>query len=191
MSFEHNIKLPLERVGVLIGKDGNVKSMIEKRCGVRLDIDSEHGDVIIKGNKSIEEMEPFKAFELVTAIARGFSPEKAMLLLDEDNTLLIIDLKEYTGRSRSNLERIKGRIIGSNGKTRKLVEEYTDTDISVYGHYVSIIGKFDDIRVARDAIIMIINGNTHKSVYNMLDNNKRKRKLAGLKLWEDKYERYL
>jgi ribosomal RNA assembly protein len=187
MSFEYNIKLPLDRIGVLIGKDGNVKSMIEKHCNVKLDIDSEYGDVIIKGTKPIEKMEPFKAVGLVTAIARGFSPEKAMQLLDDNIMLQVIDLKEY-GRSRSNLERIKGRIIGSNGKTRRLIEEYTDTDISVYGHYVSIIGKFDDVRVASEAIIMIINGSAHKSVYAMLDNNKKRQKLERLKLWEDKYE---
>ncbi len=187
MSFEYNIKLPLDRIGVLIGKDGNVKSMIEKHCNVRLDIDSEYGDVRIKGTKPIEKMEPFKAVELVTAIGRGFSPENAMRLLNEDIMLQVIDLKEY-GRSRSNLERIKGRIIGSNGKTRRLIEEYTDTDISVYGHYVSIIGKYDDVRIASEAIIMIINGSTHKSVYAMLDNIKKRQKLERLKLWEDKYE---
>ncbi len=186
MSFEQSIKIPLDRVGVLIGKDGRVKDMIEKSCGVRLDIDSEHGEVIIRGNAPIERMEPFKAVELVTAIARGFSPDKAKRLLDEDTILQIIDLKEYTGKSRNALERIKGRIIGSNGKARRLIEELSEAYISVHGHYVAIIGKPEEVKIAMEAVTMLARGSMHKSVYNMLESARRRAKMERLKLWEDK-----
>ena len=186
MSFEQNIKIPLDRVGVLIGKDGKVKDIIEKSCGVRLDIDSEHGEVTIKGNAPIERMEPFKAVELVTAIARGFSPDKAKRLLDEDTILQIIDLKEYAGRSRNALERIKGRIIGSNGKARRLIEELSEAYISVHGHYVAIIGKSEEVKLATEAVTMLARGSMHKSVYNMLEIARRRAKMEKLKLWEDR-----
>ncbi|MEM2856507.1 MAG: KH domain-containing protein [Candidatus Nitrosocaldaceae archaeon] len=183
MSFIHNIKIPLDRVGVLVGKDGKVKEMIEKSCKVRLDIDGENGDIIIRSNASVEEMNPFKAVEVVTAIAKGFSPDRAKRLFDEDTILQVIDLKEYT-KSRESLERIKGRIIGSKGKSRRLIEELSGADISIYGHYVAIIGKEEEIRIANNAVSMLLHGSEHKSVYNMLQDARRKMKEDKMRLWE-------
>jgi rRNA processing protein Krr1/Pno1 len=54
----------------------------------------------------------------------------------------IIDLRLIFGRSESDIKRIKGRIIGTEGKTRKLIEELTEADVVVYGHTVGIIGGF-------------------------------------------------
>ena len=43
MSFEKLIRIPEDRIGVLIGKSGNIKSNIEKTCSVKLEIDSKMG----------------------------------------------------------------------------------------------------------------------------------------------------
>lgn len=72
MSFQHTLKIPRERIGALIGKGGRVKQQIEKRCGVEIEIDSETGDAIISGSKPVEQMEAFRAVEVITAISRGF-----------------------------------------------------------------------------------------------------------------------
>ncbi len=72
------LRIPSDRIGVLIGKSGKVKLKIEKTCGVSIDIDSESGETVIRSAGRIEDIQPFKAFEIVTAIARGFSPENAM-----------------------------------------------------------------------------------------------------------------
>ena len=78
MSFEKLVRIPEDRIGVLIGKSGKTKSKIEQTCSVKLDIDSDNGEVEVSGNASDEEFQIFKALEIVTAIGRGFSPEKAM-----------------------------------------------------------------------------------------------------------------
>ena len=44
MSFEKLIRIPTERIGVLIGKSGKIKSEIERACSVKLEIDSETGE---------------------------------------------------------------------------------------------------------------------------------------------------
>ena len=49
MSFEKLIRIPADRVGVLIGKSGKTKSKIEKTCSVKLDIDSKNGEVEVLG----------------------------------------------------------------------------------------------------------------------------------------------
>ena len=185
MSFEKLIRIPNDRIAVLIGKSGSVKSKIEKSCGINLEIDGTTGEVFIRSKGDIENLQPFKAMEIVTAIARGFSPENAITLLKEENTLHVIDLREFTGKSNSNVERIKGRIIGEGGRARRNMENLTGTYISIYGKTVSIIGKASKLRSAVDAISSISNGSVHSAVYSKLEAVNRKEKLEQMKLWED------
>ena len=49
MSFEKVIRIPAERVGVLVGRSGVAKARIEAACSVKLDIDSDTGEVLIEG----------------------------------------------------------------------------------------------------------------------------------------------
>ena len=185
MIFEKLIRIPSDRIGALIGKYGNVKSSIEETCFVELEINGETGEVFIKGVDSVEGISPFKAVEIVTAIGRGFSPDNAMKLLTDDNVLHVIDLREFVGKSKSQIERIKGRIIGEGGKARRNMEQLSGTTISVYGRTVSIIGSPKKLRLAVDAISLISQGCMHGSVYGKLESARRREKLEKLKLWEN------
>jgi len=183
-------KIPKDRIGALIGPEGEVKATIEKRLGVELGIDSETGDVTITLGK--EDQDPsmlFRAKEVVTAVGRGFSPDRAFRLIrDEDAVLEVIDLRELFGRSLSDLQRIKGRIIGQEGKTRRIIEEMTEADISVHGHTVSIIANTDQMEIAREAIQMLLQGSQHSTVYRFLHRKRRELKKKKLELWEKPYE---
>ncbi|MCP8323092.1 MAG: KH domain-containing protein [Candidatus Methylarchaceae archaeon HK02M2] len=185
MSFQRVLKLPQDRIGVLVGKKGAIKSEIERRCGITLSVNSKSGEVTIDSGKDIGRSETFKAVEIVMAIGRGFSPQRAFKLLDEDVVFSVVDLRDYSGKSNSSLKRIKGRIIGLGGKGRKTIEELTGTSISVFGHTASVIGKVDEVRSALEAIDMLASGSVHKSVYNMLQREKRKAKIDRMKLWEE------
>jgi len=181
------VKIPKERIGVLIGPDGQVKQRLEKRLKVKLDINSETGDITI--NLNPEAQDPsllFKAKDYVLAVGRGFSSERANKLLeDEDNMLTIIDLRAIFGRSQSDIKRIKGRIIGKEGKTRRIIEDLSETYISVYGHTVSIIGGVEQSEIAREAISMLIKGSQHVTVYKYLQRKRHELKKRRLQLWED------
>ena len=178
-------RIPRERIGVLIGANGNVKEYIERKLPVKLDINSETGDVIITLKEGAEDPSLlFKAKDVVLAIGRGFSPERAFRLLDEENCILeIIDLRSMLGRSESALKRIKGRIIGRDGKTRAIIEEMSGALVSVYGHTVAIIGDFDQVNVAREAVNMLINGSEHASVYRFLQRKRQEIKRRRFELW--------
>jgi len=183
-------RIPKDRIGALIGPDGQVKEDIEKRLGVELTIDSETGDVTITLAK--EDADPsllFRAKEVITAIGRGFSPDRAYRLIkDEDAVLEVIDLREIFGRSPSDLQRVKGRIIGQEGKTRRIIEELTEADVSVHGHTVSIIANMDQMEIAREAVQMLLRGSQHSTVYRFLHRKRRELKKKKLELWEKPYE---
>jgi ribosomal RNA assembly protein len=184
MSFEKLLRIPLDRVGVLIGKKGETKTRIEQSCGVTIAVDGQSGEVTVRST-SVEEGDPFRASNVIEAISRGFSPPRALKLLDPEMGLEILDLREYAGKSENNLERIKGRVIGLHGKSRRVLEELTKCDVSVYGKTVAIIGEQADLKLAKDAIGKLAAGSQHKSVYNMLQRARTKRKMERILLWED------
>ena len=185
MSYEKLIRIPTDRIGALIGKSGKTKKLIEQKCSVNLDIDSEGGEVIITTKKLTEDIEPFKAVEIVSAIGRGFSPDNAMKLLSGENSLHIIDLREFAGKSPDQIERVKGRIIGEGGTARLNIENLTNALITVYGRTVAIIGEPNQLRSAVDAISSLSTGSMHGPVYSKLESAKRREKAEKAQLWED------
>ncbi|PWR72252.1 KH domain-containing protein [Methanospirillum lacunae] len=171
--MQQETRITKERIGVLIGKKGITKREIEEKTKTVILVDSEEGLVSIEG----EEADGFlRAVEVVKAIARGFSPERAFRLFeDEDLYLELMELSDIAD-TPAKLERIRGRIIGRDGKSRSQIEDLTNTEISVYGKTVAIIGMIERVKVAREAIEMLINGVSHESVYAFLDRKKRELK---------------
>jgi len=159
-------KVPLERVGVIVGSGGSVLDMLRRRLGVSVRVDSSTGAVVIEPTSpSTPVSNLLKAKEFIDAIGYGFSPERAERLLDEDQVLVVVDLKSYVGDSENHLKRVKGRIIGEGGRARRNLEEITNTYISVGDTAVAIIGGFEEAEVARQAIEMLIEGRQHVTVY--------------------------
>jgi ribosomal RNA assembly protein len=185
------VKVPKERIGVLVGPNGMVRKHVEERLNVKLKIDSESGDVEI--SLTPEAPDPttlFRAKDVVTAIGRGFSAEHAFLLIDNEDALFeIIDLHESVGKSEADLKRLKGRVIGKEGRTRNLIEELTETRVSVYGHTIGIIGEGEQIEVAKQAIKMLLRGSLHATVYRFLHKKRRDLKKKKLELWKPSEER--
>ena len=70
-------------------------------------------------------------------------------------------------------------MIGTRGKTRRLIEELTGVDVSVFGHTVSLIGGPFEMAIAREAAVMLLRGSEHKTVYRFLE-----RKRADIKVYQ-------
>ena len=178
--------IPKDRVGVLVGPGGSVKSTIEEKLFVDLKIDSPSGTVEIGVKPHAPDPSgALQAKDVVLAIGRGFSPERAFRLFSEDNTLDIIDLNDFFGKNEAEIRRIDGRIIGREGKTRRILEELTGTAISVSGHTVSIIGGYEAVTMAKDALEKLIKGRQHGTVYKFLRRRRQEiKKEKALGLWE-------
>lgn len=163
-------KIPVERVGVLLGHSGSVKKEIEEKTRTILTVDKETGTVIIEpAFPTTTALELMKAQNVVRAIGYGFSPERAFRLLDEDQILEVIDVRQYVGDKPNHLKRVIGRIIGEEGKARRNLEELTGTFISVYEPYVAIIGDYETANIAKKAVEMLIEGRMHSTVYRYVD----------------------
>lgn len=163
--YSAELKIPRERVAVLIGKKGTTKKLIERRTRTRIEVTKE-GDVYISGEDSIDV---FNTSPIVKAIGRGFNPNIALTLLNENHILEIINISDYSKKSNKKFIRIKARLIGTKGKAWKVLEKLTMTDLSVYGKTVSIIGKVEDVIVAKGALEKLLKGAPHGNVYKFIE----------------------
>lgn len=178
MEFRHELKIPRERLAVLIGKSGEIKTKIERATKTKIKVDSDEGDIFITGEDGLSI---YAANEIITAIGRGFNPKRAMLLLKGDYVYEQINMNDYA-KTKKTLQRLKGRVIGAEGKCRKLIEELADCDICVYGKTIGIIGETECVAVAKRAIESLLMGSQHASVYRWLEkqrHNLKKKQLLG------------
>jgi ribosomal RNA assembly protein len=169
MEYEYILKIPKGRIAVLIGKEGEIKKEIESNTDTRMDIDSKNGEVKVMGE------DPLKLYitrKIIKAISRGFNPKTAQLLLKPDYILRIISLDEFI-KKKNHRKRLKGRVIGKEGKARKTIEELTDCNMCVYGKTISIIGFVEDVETAARAVILLLEGSPHSNIFRFLEKKKK------------------
>ncbi len=176
--METEIRVPDDRIGVIIGKEGEVKKKIEEKTGCKINV-KPYGVVEIVCDDAVGFL---KARDAINAIAHGFNPETAMKLLEGFRVLEIIDLSDYI--SDNAMQRVKGRIIGKGGKIRKNIEDMLGVDVSIYGKKVAIIGDPMNVNIAREAIMMLVEGAQHSTVQRFLENRRRELKMRELD-WQD------
>ncbi len=152
---------------MLIGTDGETIEEINELVNAEIEIDD--GEVRIEAED--DPFEEIRAYNIVKAIGRGFAPDRALRLLEDNSDLCVININDFTGGSDSRKEQLKGRVIGQDGHAREKLEKDTDTEIAVYGKTVSILGKVPNVEVARQAVTMLLEGRSHSTVYTYLKRN--------------------
>jgi len=173
------IRIPMERVAVLIGQNGETRKKIQQATRISLQINSDLGEVTFDDQSIENPLDIFKIENIIRAIGRGFSPENALLLLGNDMDLFIFDIHDYVGKRPSHIKRLKSRVIGTDGKTKRVLEELTESKISIYGHTISIIGNIFNIDITKKSIDMILSGSKHATVYRFVETNMKKLRMEG------------
>jgi|WetSurMetagenome_2_1015567.scaffolds.fasta_scaffold454705_1 ribosomal RNA assembly protein len=107
--------------------------------------------------------------EVIKAYGRGFDPPTALYLLSDDYELCIVDITEFAGKNKDRLGDLRGIVIGTEGKTRNLIEKYSEAKLAVQGKTVAILGKWSSVNVAREAVVMLLDGRKHGTVYKFLE----------------------
>ena len=184
MSSEFLVRIPLERIAVLIGPKGSIKKRIEELTECSLLIDSKTGDVIISVEEEIDDpVNMWRARDMVKAIGRGFSPQKVFMIKDSSWGFDLIQLRDFVGTSPNSLREVRSRVIGKKGRTRNIIEQITGGYISVFGNTIGIIAEFNKMKTLRDGIIRLVNGSKHSTVYKYLEEQMRELKGDQDKLW--------
>jgi len=137
------------------------KKKLENSLGVKIIVKKE--EVSIDGKPEDE----FIAEKVLDAISFGFPFSIALMIKIDDFIFEILNIKNYT--HRTDLERIRARIIGSGGKTLKTLTELTECNFQIKNNEVGIIGSPEYIKNAQDAVISIIRGSKQANVYSFLE----------------------
>ena len=178
-------RVPKDRIAVLIGVKGTTMKSIREACGCQdLFINSETGDVEVTWGQpgSYDPVKAMKLPDVVKAIGRGMAPKAAIRLFDDQHFFEMVDLRDFVGKRSNQQRRVRSRIIGSQGKVRKLIENLTDTEITIYKSTVVIIGEQEGLFAARQAIEMLAGGSEHGSVLGYLEKDRRKARLSNRSL---------
>ncbi|MCI4330634.1 MAG: KH domain-containing protein [Thermoplasmata archaeon] len=163
------VRIPEDRIGVVIGPGGRTKRDLERRTGTHIGIDPSDGAVTIEAPDDRDPLGVMIGRDIVLAIGRGFSPERADRLFKPDTYLGVIDIKRVTGRrEKAQMWRIRSRLIGSGGKARTRIEDLSGCSMSIYGNTVALIGQEQQLVQATRAVEMLLRGSEHSVVFHML-----------------------
>jgi len=164
MIYQESVLIPKKRIAVLIGEKGASKKSIEVAGNVKLRIDSKTGYVKIRARDAIAA---WQGANVVRAVARGFPPEIARKLFKPDYSYELISLEEFA-KNKNTLVRLRGRLIGKDGKARDKIQFLTQAQIRVQGKTVAILGESSCVAQARRAIEMLLSGSPHLRVFAFL-----------------------
>lgn len=142
-----------------------------------------------------EAINEFSASHVLEAMVFGFSAKKSLMLLEPDIELKIIKIKDNT--RRKDLEDVRSRIIGKEGKTKHTIENVSGCFLELNGNEVGILGPVEAMDSAVQALKNIIKGSKQANVYSYLERmNRTRRKLLnasddlGLKLKDKDLKSY-
>ena len=96
--------------------------------------------------------------------------------------LRIYDIREWVGRQPKQTKRMRGRLIGTNGRIRTLIEEFSNCEIAIYGSTVVVIGDSEGLELATPAIEGILRGSEHGTVLFGLEKDKKRQRLKSKNL---------
>ena len=173
-----SIRIPQDRVGTIIGTKGETKKMLQRISGIKIEVDTEGEVLIYDDAETADPLMALKIIDVIKAIGRGFAPDRATRLFDDDEYLEVVDLKEFVGGRNNQLSRIRGRIIGKDGKTRQIIEDLTGVYVTIYGNTVALIGNSVSLPVAKHAVEMLLNGSEHATVYHYLESQRPRLRIA-------------
>lgn len=151
------------------------KELLEKKL---------HAQIVLKGRVLTIETDPLNEFEaqrIFGAMNLGFSANDALKLLDEENSFITINIKDYA--NTKNLDVVRARLIGTHGKTKNTLEEITKCGIKVHNNHVGIIGPAESVEPALTAVTNIIKGTKQANAYKYLERINTQRKSTPHEKW--------
>ncbi|HJO14508.1 MAG TPA: hypothetical protein QGG70_00490 [Candidatus Pacearchaeota archaeon] len=143
------------------------KSRLQKELDIKLT--NRGKNVFVNGLADKE----FMAIEVLEAINLGFSADRALELKQNDFMLQTVHIKDIT--KRHDLDRVRARIIGSQGRTLKTLQNLTNCDLAMNDNEIGLIGPIQEMEDAVQAVTSLVQGSKQGNVYGRLERQRKKK----------------
>ncbi len=152
-----------------------------RKRGLKLEFNPKDLTVEFESDDAFVEL---KAKDVLTALGiGGVNYREALRLFSEEYILKIVDLSDITNDRERDIHRIMARIIGTDGKTKLIIEQITEVSMTIKDDKIYVIGTLEGVHLASEAIESIVRGAEHRKVYRLLEAGRRKIKEEKMKLW--------
>jgi ribosomal RNA assembly protein len=154
-----------------INKIKKTVPLIENK--IKINISFNKNSVSLKGN----ELNEFLTQKIIRAVDFGFDVRDALLLANEDFVLEFVEVKEHT--RRKNLRDVRARLIGTEGKAKRTIQNLTGSVIVISGNRVGLIVDSFHLDSSVQAIESLIHGAKHSNVFSYLEKQNINRQNIG------------
>ncbi|KDQ18005.1 hypothetical protein BOTBODRAFT_104778 [Botryobasidium botryosum FD-172 SS1] len=164
------IPMPPHRMTPLKNDWVNIFTPLTEILGLQVRMNVQKRSVEVQTSKHTKDTGAIqKGADFVKAYALGFDVNDAIALLRMDDLYLdSFEIKDVKTLHGDHLSRAIGRIAGQDGKTKYTIENASRTRIVLADTKIHILGSFQNIKIARDAIVSLILGSPPGKVYASL-----------------------
>ncbi|KAI0957983.1 pre-rRNA-processing protein pno1 [Taiwanofungus camphoratus] len=161
------IPIPPHRMTPLKKDWVNIFSPLTEMLQLQVRMNVQRRCVEIRTSKHTQDIGAIqKGADFVKSFALGFDVNDAIALLRLDDLYLdSFEIKDVKTLHGDHLSRAIGRIAGQDGKTKFTIENASRTRIVLADTKIHILGSFQNIKIARDAIVSLILGSPPGKVY--------------------------
>jgi len=166
-SETRRIPMPPHRMTPLKKDWLNIFGPLTEILGLQVRMNVQRRSVEIRTSKQTKDIGALqKGADFIKAYALGFDVNDAIALLRLDDLYLdSFEIKDVKTLHGDHLSRAIGRIAGQDGKTKFTIENTSRTRIILADTKIHIMGSFQNIKIARDAIVSLILGSPPGKVY--------------------------
>lgn len=141
------------------------KALLERKLNIKITINK--SNVTIDGKATDE----YEAEKVLAAISFGYTAYQAIDLIDPEFEFRKLNIKSYT--RRKNLTEVKARIIGTKGKTKRVLEDISECSIIIHDNTVGILGPSEFVEITTLAVGNLIKGTKQGNVYRYIEKMKK------------------
>jgi len=169
------VALPKKTLNLLAKNNAKELREVERTAGIKIRLTDEGAEIEAGPDNAGREWE---AEQVLLALEAGFPAKQALKLLREDYFMEKIDLRQAFRGNEAQVTRYKARVIGTEGKAKKKIEEITGAFIAVSDESIAVIGKFEELRNAKEAVMRLLEGAPHANVFHFLERKKQREESA-------------
>ncbi|KAJ7074195.1 hypothetical protein C8F01DRAFT_1205361 [Mycena amicta] len=168
-SETRRIPIPPHRMTPLKKDWINVFGPLTEILGLQVRMNVQRRCVEARTSKATKDVGALqKGADFIKAFALGFDCQCTIFSRPQSYDDLYLDsfeIKDVKTLHGDHLSRAIGRIAGQDGKTKFTIENTSRTRIVLADTKIHIMGSFQNIKIARDAIVSLILGSPPGKVY--------------------------